>query len=188
MSHRMRLLYLTLAILLLVAAVQVTSLLIEGKPVVNVEDSGAGGCPTKVSRPALRCEINKIRRDHGLSPLHVDNKLRNAARAHAADMVARHYFSHTGPGGAGPEDRIRVAGYTRGARQWKVGETIAYGTGRQGTPRAIVKAWMNSPPHRAIILTPDFEDGGAGIVRGSPNGPAGVTYVLNVGERRGSPR
>ena len=41
----------------------------------------------------------------------------------------------------------------RGARAWTVGENLAWGSGRRSTPREIVAAWMNSPGHRANILS-----------------------------------
>lgn len=41
-----------------------------------------------------------------------------------------------------------VSGYS-----WQAGETLAWGTGVLGKPGRIVKAWLNSPEHRAILLS-----------------------------------
>jgi len=43
-----------------------------------------------------------------------------------------------------------------------VGEDIAWGTGLLSSPVAIVDSWMKSPPHRAVILTPQFREIGVG--------------------------
>jgi len=51
-----------------------------------------------------------------------------------------------------------------GANQW-VGEIIAKGAnaGHPATqPQSIVPGWMNSPGHRATILTPQFQEFGVG--------------------------
>ena len=65
-------------------------------------------------------------------------------------------------------DRIRRAGYLRGARSWAVGENIAWGSGRLSTPRAIGRAWMNSPGHRANILRAEFAEVGVGVAYDAP--------------------
>lgn len=149
-----------------------------------LSESPAAGCP-RSGRPAYRCEINAIRKANGLVPLRPNLKLVRAARRHAEDMVRNHYFDHASRNGKQPWDRIRAAGYLKGARSWNVGEDIGYGVGPAGSPSEIVKAWMASPPHRAIILDPDFREGGAGIAAGTPTGQNGVTVVLNVGRRSG---
>ena len=51
-------------------------------------------------------------------------------------------------------------------------------------PAEIVKAWMNSPGHRAIILPAAFREVGVGIAGGAPQGGNGATYVLDVGRRK----
>lgn len=48
-----------------------------------------------------------------------------------------------------------------------LGEDLAYGTGRAALPSAIVQSWMNSPPHRSVLLDCDFTDIGVGIATGS---------------------
>ena len=46
---------------------------------------------------AIRRETNRARRDHGLSDLAPDSKLRQAAFKHARDMVTHDFFRHTSP-------------------------------------------------------------------------------------------
>jgi uncharacterized protein YkwD len=68
-----------------------------------------------------------------------------------------------------------------------VGENIARGEGGRGTPVAIVRAWMHSPPHRAEILSGRLRDVGVGVVWGSKrNRRAKVgTFTADFGLKRG---
>jgi uncharacterized protein YkwD len=143
------------------------------------EPADAGACPTNVSDEAVQCEINAVRAARGLSPIRTTRALRLAAQRHSEDMVRRQYFAHISPSGLTLAKRVRRAGYPGG----RVGENIGWGSGSAATPAAIVQAWMNSPPHRQILLTPGFREGGVGIARGAPQGGDGTTFVLNVGRR-----
>jgi uncharacterized protein YkwD len=49
--------------------------------------------------------------------------------------------------------------------------------------RAIGAAWMDSPPHRANILSSSFRAIGIGIALGTPSGGAGATYTTDFGRR-----
>jgi uncharacterized protein YkwD len=155
------------------------------KVATNPDEEGAraGACPTALTPAAVRCEINAIRVANGLRPVGATKALTIAAKRHSQDMVRRHYFAHVSPSGQTVTERVKRAGYLNGADAHKLGENIAWGSGSQASPAAIVRAWMNSPPHRAIILTPDFRDAGVGIARGAPQGGDGVTYTLDVGRR-----
>ena len=98
-------------------------------------------------------------------------------------MVARGFFFHDAPGGVSFVDRLRRVGYPRCA--WSSGETLAWGAGAGVTPASRVSAWMHSPPHRWILLSPGFRDAGIGIAAGVPGGSArGFTYVAAFGRRR----
>jgi uncharacterized protein YkwD len=148
----------------------------------SIAPATASACPSS-PREAVRCEVNAVRSAHGLKPLAASAHLRRSAQAHANDMVTRHFFSHVAPGGGNVKGRVRSAGYLKGASSFNVGENIAWGSGPLGTPKATVAAWMNSPGHRAIILTPGFREAGIGVVSATPTGSAGATWVLNVGRR-----
>src|SRR5438128_1825537 len=64
-------------------------------------------------------------------------------------------------------------------------ENIAWGSLDWATPRAIMRSWMNSPPHRANILNRSFRDIGIGVARGAPvSGVSNAaTYVTDFGAR-----
>jgi uncharacterized protein YkwD len=153
--------------------------------------AGAGAAPTtgaKTSK-AILCLLNKERTRRGLPPLRTDPRLAKAARGHSKDMVQRRFFEHTAPGDVTFVERIQRQRYTAGARNWTVGENLAWGTGTLATPRKIVRGWMNSPGHRANILSPRFREIGIGIARGVPvagaaNGAhAGATFTTDFGAR-----
>jgi uncharacterized protein YkwD len=139
-------------------------------------------------RDAVRCLVNAQRAQHGLAALRPSGRLTAAAERHSADMVRRGYFEHVTPGGQTVADRIRHTGYFSGADDWAVGEDIGWGTGELGSPAAIVQAWMNSPPHRAVILSRRFREVGVGIARGVPvdvaGAQGGATFVLDAGMAR----
>ena len=138
------------------------------------------------ARRALLCLLNKTRRAHGLGSLRRNQKLLRAAERHSKSMVQRHFFSHVEPGGSSPLQRIISAGYLRGSRGFIYGENIGYGEGPTSSPRSMMRAWMNSTPHRANILTGSFREVGLGIVHGIPgrSGVRGGTYTTNFGLRR----
>jgi uncharacterized protein YkwD len=151
---------------------------------------GADRLPARTSarelRGAVRCLVNGRRRAHGLRPLWPSRALGRAATRHSFSMVRHDFFSHFGTNGSSVLTRVRRAGYMSGANVWSVGEVIAYGLGRSGTPRAIVRAWMHSPSHRAQIVSPAYRHLGVGAVHGAPAaGRRGATYTIDFGARGG---
>ena len=100
----------------------------------------------------MQCEINAVRAAHRLPAIKTTRALRVAAQRHSEDMVRRQYFAHVSPNGLTLSKRVRRAGYSGD----RVGENIGWGSGSAATPAAIVQAWMNSPPHRQILLTRAF--------------------------------
>lgn len=132
---------------------------------------------------ATLCQLNVERSRKGLRPLRLNRRLSAAAQGHSRAMARRHFFSHTSLNGASFTDRIRSTGYLRGARSWSIAENIAYGSGHLSTPRAIGRAWMNSPGHRANILSRSYRSIGIGIAAGTPFGGGGATYTTDFGRR-----
>ncbi len=129
--------------------------------------------------------INAERSARGLRALRLDARLSRAAAAHARDMLARHYFSHTTPEGRTAADRARRAGYrTVGYSSWRIAEVLAWGTSRRGTPEAVVDGWMHSPYHRSVILGRSWREAGVACLEGSFQGASGsFLYTVDVGRR-----
>ena len=154
--------------------------------------AGAGKRPLnsrssrKRARRALLCLLNKTRRAHGLKRLRGNNRLLKAADRHSRSMVQRGYFAHVEPGGLSPLDRVKSSGYLSGARAFVTGENIGWGEGTTSSPSSMMRAWMNSAPHRANILTGRFREVGLSGVPGTPGraSASGGTYTTVFGARR----
>jgi uncharacterized protein YkwD len=131
---------------------------------------------------ATLCVLNAQRARRHLPSLSLNSKLSTAARVHSVAMVRGKFFSHDSADGSSFVDRIRSTGYLSGASSWSVGENIAYGSGDRSSPRSIGRAWMNSPPHRANILSRSFREIGIGVAYGTPVG-GGATYTTDFGKR-----
>jgi uncharacterized protein YkwD len=135
-----------------------------------------------VVRQAILCLHNELRAERGLPALRENARLRKAAVAHSVDMVSRGYFEHTAPGGVSMVDRIMAARYASRNVGWSLGENLAWGTGNLATPRMIMRAWMDSPGHRANVVKRAYREIGIGVVTGTPSaGGAGATYTADFG-------
>ena len=149
----------------------------------------AAGLGTATARAAntpwnpLFRAINNVRRTHGLRPVAASPRLHWAARHHSNDMVVHHYFAHTSPYGSTLYGRIMSSGFlTYG--YWEAGETLAWGTGFDGTPAGVVQMWMHSPEHRAILLSPLFRFVGIGRAQGTFMGRAhAAVWTADWGHR-----
>lgn len=132
------------------------------------------------------CLINERRANAGLPAVRPSAQLAQAAASHSSDMVNRGYFAHSTPDGGSFIDRISRTGYMRGARNWLVGENLVWGSGSYSTPASMVKAWMESPGHRANLLRERFRELGVAAVRGTPYDRGeddGVTVSSEYGQR-----
>ena len=136
-------------------------------------------------RRAVRCLVNAERAARGLAPLRLHRRLETAATRHARDMVARAYFDHASPDGQRISERVRAAGYLRGAHSWTVGEVLAWLVRPRPTPVAVVEAWMKSRPHRAVLLRRSFREIGVAFRRGNPKVErgSGATFAAALGRR-----
>jgi uncharacterized protein YkwD len=147
----------------------------------------ASTAPTRATiadaRSATLCLINEARAKRGLGRLGSASTLVRAAAAHSRDMAANDFFSHDSPAGSTPKQRIAGSGYLSGASSWAIGETIAWGSGGLASPSAIVRSWLRSPGHRAILLDSHYDDVGIGIALGSPGGGGGATFTGDFGRR-----
>jgi uncharacterized protein YkwD len=108
--------------------------------------------PSRVESTTLRL-INQAREAKGLKPVRLDTRLWRAARHHTRDMLRRQYFAH----GATSD---RLSRYVHGGGV--IGETLAWGSGSYASPASTVRSWLNSPPHRRILLDRDFRFVGIG--------------------------
>jgi uncharacterized protein YkwD len=99
------------------------------------------------SSTAMYSGVNRLREACGA--IGDDPRLTAAAQRHADDMLRNGLNGHVGSDGSSPQVRITDAGYTRASYS---GEIVFWGTGSAATPNVALDMWMQSPPHRAIIL------------------------------------
>ncbi|MEV6524936.1 CAP domain-containing protein [Longispora sp. NPDC051575] len=117
--------------------------------------------------------VNNERKTAGCAALTADTRLAVSARMHSADMIKRGFFDHTNPDGKSPGERIAAAGFSGGA--W--GENIAAG---QRDAASVMKAWMNSPGHKANIVNCKFKFLGVGVADGASS-KYGIYWTQNFG-------
>ena len=96
---------------------------------------------------ALRDAVNAERARHGLAPLSIAASLQQAARAHTADMIRHRYFSHDWHTGAPFGTWV-----SRYANCATTGEILAWHSPQQTAANA-VQQWLDSPGHRAALLS-----------------------------------
>lgn len=137
-----------------------------------------------VIKAATLCLMNYERRRRGLRRLRLNSLLDLASIRHSRDMESRNYFAHDSLSGASFTDRVRRTGYFRGVSRWRAGENIAWGSGSFSTPKSIVRAWMNSPPHRRNLLSSVYVEVGVGVDPGVPvsGRTGGATITTDFGK------
>lgn len=102
--------------------------------------------------------VNGERSAKGLKRLEFDSKLRGVARGHSQDMFTRGYFSHYSPEGKSVADRATEAGI----EYQVVGENLAYAPSLDLAHKGL----MDSPGHRANILSSEYNKIGIGVIDG----------------------
>jgi uncharacterized protein YkwD len=115
-------------------------------------------------------ETNRVRAARGLRPLRAAPSLRSAARNHSEAMLAKGFFGHESADGTAFSERIKRYYTNRGFSTWSVGEALMASEGRSVDARAVVAAWLGSPPHREIVLSPTWRDAGIGVLY-APSAP-----------------
>jgi uncharacterized protein YkwD len=116
--------------------------------------------------------INRARAAHGLRSLRAGRNLARAANAHTRSMLRANYFSHG-------DFSSRLRRYTRARR---IGETIAMTT--RCSASRVVRMWLNSPPHRAVLLSGGFRRVGIGRRRGSLGSGRACVVTADFASRR----
>lgn len=117
---------------------------------------------------------NKNREEASLPDLKYSPLLEEAARLKAEDMKIRGYFAHVSPDGIDPWHWIKLAGYN----YEYAGENLAINFSDSAD---VTKAWMESPGHRANILSNHFTEVGISTVKGYVNGRETVFVVQMFG-------
>ncbi len=107
--------------------------------------------------------VNQRRIENGLTELTYRNDIQDAANIRANEIIST--FSHTRPDGSSCFTSVNVNYYA-------IGENIASG---QKSAAEVMNAWMNSPGHRANILSKQFTGIAVGVVQYQ-----GVSYWVQI--------
>lgn len=115
--------------------------------------------------------INQERINNNLRHLSFSFELRDLAREFARDMFGKGYFSHFDPESQSPFERMQKKNITFLA----AGENLAFAPNVHLAHEGL----MNSPGHRANILSADFGKVGIGVIDGGIYGEMFVQEFTN---------
>jgi uncharacterized protein YkwD len=129
----------------------------------RLADAGGGAFQPAFAQALLR-QNNGFRRSERMAPYLWDEGLAVAARAHAADMVGRGFFSHETPEGFSPFDRASLL-----ARDLcgPIAENLAWRDYpfEPFSARHFEDLWETSPGHRRNLLHEDCTHAGYAVVK-----------------------
>ncbi len=121
---------------------------------------------------------NQERIKAGLPPLSINGKLNQSAAIKTNDMIVRQYFEHVSPSGESVSDLGSKVGYD----YIVMGENLALGDFKNAAE--LLKAWMDSPGHRANILNTGYQEIGVSAMRGEYQGRTVWFAVQHFGTAR----
>ena len=127
----------------------------------------SGAAVDRAAEAYLFERLNEERAAAGREPLASDPSLVALARKKALDMALNQYFSHVSPAYGTVFDMLRAEGI---GYKW-AGENI----GRGGSAASIHRGFVDSPEHRANLLSAGYTHVGVGAVR-----YRGKPYVAQV--------
>jgi uncharacterized protein YkwD len=102
-------------------------------------------------------DLNAIRIQHHLVPLRLSTALTTSAREHSQEMASKGYFAHESADGSAFWKRIKLVYPQGSAGYWSVGENLLWSS-PDVDPSGALTMWMNSPEHRANILSPSWRE------------------------------
>ena len=127
--------------------------------VVKDKDTGLNFSAVEPSEEEIEIfnKINDIRKEHNLSPLRLNKAVCYVARNHSEDMAERRYFSHDTPEGVTVYERL----VNNNIYFIMAGENIFVSDNEY--LNETVNDWMQSPGHRANILSDEWNEVGIGV-------------------------
>ena len=141
---------------------------------LTISRPGILGYSSEITAQKVFDQTNNERIKAGLPPLKYNSVLSESAAKKAKDMFADNYWAHTAPDGMTPWDFLKSVGYKYSV----AGENLArdfYDT------ESLLKAWMNSPTHKANIIHPKYQEIGIGVVNGTLGGIKTTLVVQHFG-------
>jgi uncharacterized protein YkwD len=129
----------------------------------------------------IAAELNRIRRAHGLRALPANTRLVRAGVAHVRQLAVAGLFTHDWKGDPFGSWIPRYYPPARGA--WSAGENLLWAP-QSVSARAAVHEWLESAPHRQVMLGRGWRELGIGAVRMSkaPGVFGGIDVVIVAAE------
>ena len=110
-----------------------------------------------ITPAAIIAEVNHARAENNLKPYTISLPLILASLRKGIDMYTLGYLSHVSPRGLYPWDFVKGVGY----KYQSVGENLGFSYTDEV---ALVNAMLNSPSHRANLLSKEHTEIGVGVV------------------------
>jgi uncharacterized protein YkwD len=147
----------------------------------------AGDAATRLDLALVR-GINAARAEHGLKPLATSAKLSAPAAQHTREMGMNGYFEHDSLDATPFWKRIQRWYAPAHWRSWSVGENLLW-SDADITATDAVAMWMQSPEHRANLLSRTWREVGISAIRfdaapGEFGGESVTLVTADFGSRR----
>lgn len=117
-------------------------------------------------------QLNRDRAAHDLAPLTWDERAASIARAHSADMQEHDFVAHVSPRTGNAGDRAKAAGLGS--------PLLLENVARAYSPSEVEAGFMNSPGHRANVLSKEATHVGIGVVIGREVNGKRELYVTQM--------
>jgi uncharacterized protein YkwD len=114
--------------------------------------------------------VNAYRAAHGVPKVHLSRSLARSATRYSHHQMSSGYFGHASHIHA--SSRFRM-----------LGEIIEIHKGLSARVGRAFRAWVNSPPHRSVMLTSQFRLAGAGFASGRFHGHRDTIWTMHFGRR-----
>jgi hypothetical protein len=135
---------------------------------------GVLGYSSEITAQKIFQETNLERQKNNLPILHYNSTLSKSATAKGNDMFTSDYWAHNSPSGKTPWDFFKSVNY-----DYQIaGENLARDFYDNEN---VIKAWMNSPTHRANIVNNKYKEIGIGVVDGVLNGVKTTLVIQHFG-------
>jgi uncharacterized protein YkwD len=113
-------------------------------------------------------KVNAYRAKHGVKKVHFSRSLAHSASSYSRHMMRAGYFGHA--------SRIHAS-----RRYRTLGEIIEMHSGLRARVGRAFHAWVNSPPHRSVMLMSQFRFAGAGFASGRFHGKRDTIWTMHFG-------
>lgn len=142
--------------------------------VLSLAQGDAANAQTKITKRAsvtnmtryekrLAASINATRKRHGLRTLKLAPGLMRSAARHSLQMAVKGYFAHSSYNGASFFARVSRF-YGGGSSTLSAGENLLWVQPRV-SPRQVVRRWLASSSHQAVLLSRSWRVFGVGVVK-----------------------